>query len=161
MVRRYLNKQERQDTVILAGFLAFLENRISNWDKLGRSAEKIKYARTAFTFGNKVLKLVLGTLDPLEQAKVIADTKNYSVAAFIKTEAQREYEHMKKLEDNMVIPQADWYDLADHALVVCRTCASTGDAVVGCNMRRIFIQHDVPLFDQHALAGVCPFRQEE
>lgn len=160
MVRRYLNKQERQDMVVLAGFLAFLENRIETWAKLGRSKEKVKYSRMAFSFGNKVLKLVLNTLDPQEQDKVIADTKNYSVAAYAKTEAVREYERLKQLEENMVIPQEDWYDLADHALVTCRKCTLVGEAVEKCNMRRIFIKHDVPPFDQYAPVGTCPFKQE-
>jgi hypothetical protein len=103
--RRYLNKYERQDMVVLAAFAAFLENRIAHWEKLGRSKEKLKYARTCFTYANKVLQFVLEPLDPREKNKVLSDTKTYSVGAFINTETQREYERMKQMEDNMIVRQ--------------------------------------------------------
>lgn len=159
-VRRYLNKYERQDMVILAAFAAFLENRIAHWAKLGRSKEKLKYARTCYTYANKVLKHVLEPLDEREKAKVIGDTKTYSVGAFTKIEAQREYERLKKIEDNMIVRRDDWYDMADHALVVCRSCSRRGDEVDACNMRNIFIEYDVPAFDQYAPTGVCPYKQQ-
>lgn len=159
MVRRYLNKHERQDMVILAAFVAFLENRIGHWIKLGRSKEKIKYARTCYTFANKVLKFVLDTLEPQEKAKVIDDITKYSIGAYFKTEAQREYDYLKKLEENTIVQYEDFYDLADHALVICGVCKDEGSKVEECRMRKLFIKYGVPVFDQFAPEGTCPFKQ--
>lgn len=60
----------------------------------------------------------------------------------------------------MIVRRDDWYDMADHALVVCWSCSRRGDEVDACNMRRIFIEYDVPVFDQYAPTGVCPYKQQ-
>ena len=70
-MKRYLNRQEKNDFYILAAFMIFMEDSITNWTKAGKDKELLKSARTCRTYANKVATMFISSLDDLEKTKLI------------------------------------------------------------------------------------------
>ena len=153
-MKRYLNRQEKNDFYILAAFMIFMEDSIATWEKVGKDKELLKSARTCRTYANKVATMFISTLDDLEKTKLLTDCKKFTVTAMLRSE----YDLRKKQKGIVPVNEEDLKDITDHALIVCQTCSETGDQVDGCHLRDILMSYDIPPFDEHAPIGSCQYK---
>ena len=153
-MKRYLNRPEKNTFYVLAAFMLFLEDGITNWEKTGKSKELLKSARTCKTYAGKVASEFISTLDDLEKTKLLDDCKKFTVSAMLRSE----YDKRKKQLGTVPVMEEDLRDLTDHALIVCQTCGESGDQVTQCRLRGLFMDYDTPPFDEHAGPGQCQYR---
>ena len=153
-MKRYLNRSEKNTFYVLAAFMLFLEDGITNWEKTGRDKELLKSARTCKTFAGKVAGMFVSNLDDQEKTKLLEDCKKYTVTAMLRGE----YDLHKKAAGAVTVSEEDLKDITDHALIVCQTCSETGDQVDGCHLRDILMSYDIPPFDEAAPIGNCQYK---
>ena len=153
-MKRYLNRQERNDVMVLAAFLVFTEDLIANWTKLGKSKELLKNARTCKTYANKVASFFIDNLDDAEKIRLLKDCKKHNVAAVLRSD----HDKLAKQKEIIPVVEEDLKDLTDHALVVCQTCGVVGDKVAQCRLRELPMNYAIPPFDLLAQPGQCQYK---
>ena len=153
-MKRYLNRSEKNTFYVLAAFMLFLEDGITNWEKTGKSKELLKSARMCRTYAGKVASEFISTLDDMEKAKLMVDCKKFTVTAMLRSE----YDLRKKQQGTVPVSEEDLRDITDHALIVCQACEESGAGVDGCHLRDILMTYDIPPFDEQAPIGVCQYK---
>ena len=159
MSKRYLNRDEKNQTLTLAAFIAFLEVRIEEWQKLGRSKIMLKYSKMAKAFADKVLAHIMEPLDLVERDKLISEIPKMQVVTKYRREAIREFEECKKIDSVTPVQTDDFIDIVEHAIVgACQKCTLTGDEADNCRLKKHFINYDIEPYDLKAPAGKCPYQ---
>jgi len=159
MSKRYLNRDEKNQTLTLAAFIAFMSERAEESAKLGRSKDLVKFLRTSKTYADKALALIMLPLDADEKDKLIAEIPKMSVVTKYKREALREFEEAKKIDSVTPVSTEDFLDIVDHALSgLCVKCKLTGEDADTCRLKKLFINYDIEPFDLNAPEGKCPYQ---
>ena len=159
MSKRYLNRDEKNQTLTLAAFIGFMEERADEAAKLGRSKDLVKFLRTSKTYADKALALFMLPLDNDEKDKLIAEIPKMSVVTKYKREALREFEEAKKIDNVTPVNTDDFIDIVEHAIVgACQKCTLTGEEADNCRLKKHFINYDIEPYDLKASAGKCPYQ---
>ena len=159
MVKRYLNRDEKNQALVLATFIAFLEVRIEEWQKLSRSKALIKFAKMSKTYADKVLGQIMEPLDLVEKAKLIAEKGKLQIVTRYTREALREFEECKKIDGVVPVVTDDFIDIVEHAIVgACQRCTLTGEEANNCRLKKHFINYDIEPYDLKAPVGKCPYQ---
>jgi len=158
MGKRYLNRDEKNQTLTLAAFIGFMSERAEESAKLGRSKDLVKFLRTSKTYADKALALIMLPLDNDEKDKLLEEIPKMSVVTKYKREAIREFEEAKKIDSVTPVSTDDFLDIVDHALVICRMCKLTSEDADTCRLKKMFIQYDIEPLDLNAPFGKCPYQ---
>lgn len=150
-MKRYMNREEKNNFYVLSAFLLYVEDLIKKW--ASRDKSLLKDARTCRTFAHKVATTLVAGLDEDEKTRLLTDCGKHTVAAV----RRNEYDVLKKRQHILQIDEDDLKDLAGHALVICQTCQETGDKVKGCRLRELLMKYQIPPFDEYAACGVCQY----
>ncbi|HCU01240.1 TPA: hypothetical protein DIC62_00335 [Candidatus Nomurabacteria bacterium] len=159
MIKRYLNKGEREDVIIMFSFTKWLRKKADRLQELKRNKELIRFMRTAATLLEKVANLMIQNLDIEAKNQIDKESPRYEINCFDPGTSglrARLIEEEKKKE----ILTEDFYDICDHALVICQECTNRGQSVQNCNMRKIFIRYEIEVFNHYTPEGICPYLQE-
>jgi len=155
-MKRYLNRTEKETVMIIAAFTTFLDAFIAKKSAI-KTKPVLKWARSARTFGKKLLEEIIGGLDIEEQAKILNESAKLEIIARHKKEALKEHEAYMKLNDNVTLNREDFLDVIEGALIgACQVCEKTGQAA--CKLRGIFLKHDIAVLDAEAPEGKCPYQ---
>lgn len=159
-MKRYLNKEERTDVVVLGGFVSWLEEKIP---QLSASHANIKEVRrklkTAKTLAYQAMEAIMQPLDVQEAAKTVAESRKMKVVTKYRDEAMREFKDFQQADDVTALKTDDYLDIVELTIEGhCKTCRLTGDQAESCNVRRIFIETDIEPPDQYAPVGKCPYQ---
>jgi len=158
--RSYLNKEEKNIVLTLSSFISFLGNQTTNWKKLKRPANQLKYAKTAKTFSEKVLGFLLEGLDPLEAERIRVGTNSVEVIVKYTDNAIRAYKNMEKLDSVTPIETDHLLYIAAQAIEVCKGCDYNAEAVKKCPLRFVLIKYDIPVLDEDAVE-TCPYNDQQ
>jgi hypothetical protein len=154
MGKTYLNRAEKDTALALAAFVAMMDDKIDYWAKSGTwPLTIIAEAEAAKAHIEAALDIMFNDLDQAERAKIIKGIAAMEVVVKYKEDAIREYNRIKALEEVTPVDTEDLYTIAEAALETCNGCDRDGQE---CNLRRILVKYDVPVFDENAQG--CPYK---
>lgn len=151
MPQRYLNRKEKTLAVVLASMSETLVKTATEQRDHGYPA-RAKRLRTAATNLDGVLKDMVAPLDDAQIGIILAEAARSSVVCYTKSEAAA-----RKDEPQQRVLIDDIYDLAQ-AVIEGACCGCAGDKP--CQAKDILLKLGIPVFDDSAPAGVCPYKQE-
>lgn len=155
MAKRYLNSEEKTDILRLITFHVNLQIMVDKWVKLNKDKESVKYLKMARSLMEKVTDIVVSPLDELEKQKIVDFAQKLDVIVTYKAEAKKEMERMLKFDDTLPVCSEDLYDIMEVCGEYCRLlCTNEGE----CKARDIMIRLDVPVANECAEKGVCPYK---
>ena len=159
MIKRYLNRDEKNQTLTLAAFIGFMSERAEESAKLGRSKDLVKFLRTSKTYADKALALIMLPLDNDEKFKLLSEIPKMSVVTKYKRGAVRGFEEAKKIDSVTPVNTDDFIDIVEHAIVgACQKCTLTGEDADNCRLKKHFINYDIEPYDLKTPAGKCPYQ---
>lgn len=154
-MKRYLNANEKTDTLRLITFYVNLNNMVEQWEKLGKDKEQVKYLKMARTYIDKLNKSIMQPLDAMEQKKVVDFAHKLQVVVVHNDQAKREYKDMMAMDSNVPINIDDLYDLVEMTSEYCRLlCKNEGS----CRVRDILMSYDIPVVSLNTPEGKCPYK---
>ena len=156
-MKSYLNREEKTLVLTLASFVAYLTAKSDEWAEHNRNKDSVKSMRMAKSFIFRVTDALLKDVDNAEKAKIFNQVAKMEVVVKYHDEAVREYKRMQELDSVTPIKTEDFFEICEQALGVCQTCKDKPD---GCRLRELFIEHDVPVFNESPGEGQCPYRVE-
>ena len=154
MTKRYLNKAERSEALILGGISETLDKFAVTARELGRK-EQAKRLKTAATHVQRVLEMMVQPLSDEQADIVMRDAARSNIIAVRGSEADL-LERKRKFQD---VPTDYVYGLARAVVeTACQDCKLRGKAAAECEARQAMLKIGVPVYDEHAPEGVCPYR---
>jgi len=158
-MKNYLNKHEKNQVLTIASFVSFFNDLADEWEKLDRDSKPIGNMRRARTRAQRVLDYLFEEIDGEQKKKMVEQLSKMELVARYKDQAAREYKKMQKLEDVTPVDTDDLFDIANTALNYCiKKCTNTGKEVENCVNRKLFLKYDIPVLDDKAKAGKCPYQ---
>lgn len=155
MTKRYLNSEEKTDILRLITFHVNLKIMIDKWVKLNKDKESVKYLKMARSLMEKVTDIVVSPLDELEKQKIVDFAQKLDVIVTYKAEAKKEMEKMLKYDDTVPVQIEELYEVVGITSEYCRLlCTNEGE----CRAREILLRYDVPVANERAEKGVCPYK---
>lgn len=157
MGKNYLNKDEKQEALMVASFILFIADHY-NKGSLARTKDMGKYAKYAVTYARKTLGEILKPLDDDMLEKYAVDADKIQLVLKHKKEAIREYEQMKALDRYVSLEIPDFKLITNLALESCNLCEESGS---DCTMKKVYIKHGVQFVNEHATLEGCPYREDD
>lgn len=155
-MKRYLNRAEKQEVLVLGGIAQTLEEQAVKNRKLGRNS-RAKWLKTASTYTSKVLREIMQPLSD-EQAKIVIAEAERSKIYAVK---QSEVDKIERCRVRQDVPVDYIYGLAKAVIEgPCINCQLAGKDAQECEARAIMLKIDVPVYDENPPDGVCPYRVE-
>lgn len=154
----YLNRQQKEQVLLIAAMQTYIQDLAETWEKLKQKQLKprIKWAKSASTFAQKVLEEILGGVDKYQARRIIQDINKYDIVVKYKDEAVREYKKMQQLDSVTPVVTDDLYEIVDNALYYCiHKCQKSGKEISNCTKRKILLKYDIPVLDPK---GECPYK---
>lgn len=137
-MKRYLNRQEKNELTTLLNMQVFLEKQVALYKSINRPTKWLSSARS---FLNKVIMERLAELDVLERRKAMEDFGKLMLVLRTKKEVIDEIKALKEADMTVPLLNDDFLLLCSYALGNCEKC-STPD-YVDCKLRAIFIEYDI------------------
>lgn len=137
-MKRYLNKQEKNEVSICLNFLSFLEKHVVKQKQLGRPT---RWYKTATSFLSKAVNETMDSLDVDEARLARRNFAKMHLVLKTSKEALQEIKQMK--EDDMVVPLKNdqFLTLCSFALGTCGQCICNDFR--SCELRDIFMEYDI------------------
>jgi len=155
MAKQYLNREEKNQALTIAAFIGYLDEKAEEWSKAKRDKNSVKYLRMAKSFTGKALDYLFEGLDQEEKNRLVIELRKMDVAVKYKDEAQREYKRMLELDSVTPVKTDDLLEICSQALGVCYSCKKDP---TDCKLRVLFINYDIPVFDEAPEQGHCPYK---
>ena len=161
MPKRYLNKQEKNDCLVIGAFASWMQDKANRMAEHSQSKQVIRNLRTASTYGQKALDEIIFELDDLEKVKVLEEAGKMQVSTRYKDQALREFKETMELDDVVPVKKSDFYDFMECTFEKVCKCCSTPENHQDCYWRKMFIQYDVEPFNLNIEPGMCPYKVAE
>jgi hypothetical protein len=156
-MKAYFNRLEKDQVLTLSSFIDYANTTADEWSKSGKYKDCVKSLRMAKSFILRALSIKCEHLDDLEADNLINQSAKMDVVLKYKNDAIREHKEMLKLDSVTPIQTSDLLDLCEKAAYACIGCSTTPDT---CVTRRLFIKYEVPVCDDSAGIGKCPYSTE-
>lgn len=161
-MKSYLNKQEKDQVLTMASFIAFFEELAEKWEKLERDSGPIGDMRRARSYTQRVLDYLFKEIDQDLRKKIIGQIKKMELVVKYRSQAAREYEKMQKLEEVTPVETDDLFDISNIALNYCiKECTKTGKEARECINRHLFLKYDIPVLNEDPPAGKCAYQLKD
>ncbi len=160
-MKRYLNKEDRYNTIILGTLVDFMNNLIIKFEELKRPKSVIKFMKMSRSFCLKVIDWYFQNLDDKYKHDVINEMKKLEIIVKQKTEAIREFKEMEKIESNMVVVTEDFYEICEYALLVCMKCKAGKEQIAECKLKEAMIRNNVPVMHLEISDDGCPYKYNQ
>lgn len=155
MAARYLNRDDKTAAVTIGGVAAYLEQRAEKERQLGRK-ERAKYLKMATAWASKALQDYVQPLADEQARLVIREAQRSIVGVYTPSEAAA---RRRQVDTTMTVLVEDLYDLAVAVQEeACYKCTKTGRERAECPARRVMLALDIPVYDDKAPEGECPYR---
>lgn len=154
-MKNYLNKQERNDLIMVQAIIGYINIAFEKWYERGNiTKEELKYIRMARSLIKKAISGVRSRQDKDFNNKLKRDIDNIELLCLPKTKAQVMLEQYEKdKEEEMCLVHRQTLELmAEKALGNCDPCAEDHTK---CKLREAFIELNIPVFDPYSTT--CPY----
>lgn len=161
-MKTYLNRQETSDLILLMEIGARARDFADGWKSRDMITSKEAGAiRQAATLIGNVSEVILNRqpLDMLLKLRKSADAYRLDLVKKPMT-AREEAEYQKSTEERVIPCRVDMLDgLAEMALISCCSPCMRGteEERLSCPGRDVFFGLGIPMFDENAPKGVCPW----
>ncbi len=156
-MKRYLNSTEKNQAHAIGGLQAFMDDRIEEWEKLGRPKELLKAARMTKAWAHNTLKEFIKGLDADEVSLLVKNSKKLKVVVRTKDQALRELKEMQRLDSVVTIDREKFEDVCSFAIMECMKCTKTD--FKNCALRSAMMENDIePL---NAYSNQCQYQYTE
>lgn len=144
---RYLNQRNKQNVMILSMIHFEVKQMIDSFKLEG------VWKRKATQMSNDATKLmahVTAELDEQARKQVKRAISHFKVDIVQNQQFSKDFQRESE----------DWFaDIIEAAMEArCHSCQKEGDEVQTCKIREAFVQGSVPVFDEYAPEGVCPYK---
>jgi len=163
-MKTYLNADERSAIVILAVVhekaLAIMEKFQNNL-----TSKERQYLKTATTDIQKAMQMIFARLGNLEYQRVMQTAKHLEVSVMPKENAKMWKKRVTKeiKEEGCFVDFDTLYDLAEVTIgTSCTPCMyKTAEEREGCALKRLYLSLEIPVADEYAKNGDCPYDNKE
>lgn len=148
MAKAYLNRQDRETIGLTVQLHEGLRKFLETNEKHMPPSER-KFLKSSLSFYQKFLEELFKRVGSDEGRKMINNFKGCEVIYKTKNHTAKEIDTIK-VDTNAIQDIAEGV-LSGH----CASCKKTGQAIVDCNIKELFIHCDIPPYDT---AAECPFK---
>jgi hypothetical protein len=155
--KKYFSAEDRENAVIIATLMIKCREIAEQWQKINRPKIMIKTLRTAATFADRLLAMMLSSLEPEVRVKTLAEMNKYRIFAAYNQQALDEYNRIKVDDKIKNVEWDDLYTLCESVLECqCAKCGSTPENYKQCQLWQVFEKYGLPPYDDEAEG--CPFK---
>ena len=155
--KKYFNSEDRENAVIIATLMIKCRQIADQWEKINRPKIMIKTLRTAAAFADRLLAMMLSSLELEVRIKTLAEMNKYRVFAAYNQKALDEYNSVKINDKIKCVEWDDLYTLCESVLECeCKRCGSAPDNYKQCALWQVFEKYGLPLYNDEAEG--CPFQ---
>lgn len=155
-MKRYLNSDNLVNLAIIGYMTGVLASFRKNMDKQDWSSDSKKSVSMAATWIEKAYYDICSQLDQKQAKTLINRLQSWKGA---KLDIIRPTIIPKKEVVMQELEKDDWYDVIEHCMTgACQNCKLTGKQANDCRIKEIFLRYDVPVYDDTAQDGVCPYK---
>lgn len=158
-MKTYLNRKETEDALLLFGAAEEISHIAGEWVARGNlSPEEARGLAEAESQLRQSLELLCGRLDTATKKKLLNAGRQYRLAVLPKPGPDWRKQAEEELGPGGLYCSEDTFcALAECALENrCSPC-SCPENVEGCEIRALFLQLDLPMFDENPPPGRCPW----
>ena len=148
-MKKYLNKQERNDYIIICHLVSYLEVAMKwiDYDVIDKG--ELARIRTMFTHGKRVINNIAKRLDYKQYTTTIRDMQDSELIVCTKARAIIKRSDISKDATKIIINESDFYGLAEEALVHCKGC--TKAEYNKCVVRNCAMELQLPAVDPYVV----------
>ena len=167
-MKTYLNREEQEDLIYISGFIGHLKDFVERDSKKKNpvlsSAASGWCKRIASLTYSQILKPIVSNLDQKAIQQLRRSVNNSRIICLPNERADVYLARAKKemTEEDMIINVETFNDCIEMALYACNPCKwKTEEERKNCSGRTAFMALNVPVYDENAPAGVCPYMISE
>ena len=148
-MKKYLNKQERNDYIILCHFVSYVDV-VKKWiDYDIIDGDELKRLKTIYTHGKRIVNNIAKRLDDSQYQKMVRDMKDSELIVCTKTRATIKRDEISKEKGKIIIAENDFLGLAEVALIHCKGCNKTDYSK--CVVRNCAMELQLPAVDPYVV----------
>jgi hypothetical protein len=159
-MKNYLNKNERENIVMLTALLGFVQDIFQGWaDRGSLTKNETTRLRSATTHLSKMVDSVIGRLDSGHVRVLLRDARNSKIFCLPTERADIKLKNFKeeRSKETAVVNLEALNYIAEKALYHCSPCTEKDESC--CVLRNCFTLLAIPVFDV-ATKG-CPYKLKE
>lgn len=156
----YLNRRDKNTVLGLGALASYLEETIKEQEARNQTdkiKKLLKNLRTTRTYTYKSLDTLLGDIDEDEVQKTIKSLEYLELLIAYKNKAYKEKQRMEELDSTITLDREEFLDIVEQAIGVCQSCELGKRKAKECNLRKLFIKHDIEPLDPDAKKK-CPYQ---
>ena len=159
-MKTYLNRQEKEDYVMLAATQVAADTIRVRWGERGNlTDEETAGLQQAADAIRDVMSSIVKRLAP-DQGRALVRAAKSTHCVCVPDERQSTFNRRIAQEENsaqVLVRKVALDDLAEMAIArFCAPCLHADDKE-HCHCRAAFLELDVPMFDENPAEGVCPW----
>lgn len=163
-MKTYLNRQEKEDYVMLAATQVAADGIIQRWgDHDNLTTQERARLRTAVTHIKQTMSAIANRLAPDQRMALVRAAKGTHCIC-VPNERQTTFNRRMEQEESTekVLVLKDTLDaLAEMAIDKCCCPCLHAEDKENCPCRLAFLELDIPVYDENPNEGVCPWEVRE
>lgn len=158
LAKTYLNKQERDDCLVMGAFIAWFREKADFWASLKRPKDIIKSMRAASSLGDRALQAILTPLDEHERVRVLEENAKMRVSTRYTDQAIKDFREICALDTVTPLEKGELEDILEYVFDAnCTGCYKQGTEAHNCKWKKRLIKWDIEPFVFEVPDGACPY----